>query len=374
MIQDMKKLKAEKAIALKSEALRLIWLLLIPIGFLLPNIAKHFPSAIEHYYSTALYRIINSVLHTITGIFPFSLSEIVLYSLIIFAIAYIAVWAILLIKNKSVFIKFCHSLVTLLIIFGVTLNAFYLMWGFNYFRPSLQELMQLEVKSRPVSDLEELCNYLATEAKALRGSLYEDANGVFALPDDISGCFERIPACYENIKSYNKIFTHKAAKPKYVLWSRGLSVMGISGIYIPFLAEPNVNVHQDALLIPASAAHECAHGLGIAKENEANFIAYLACVNSDDKYIQYSGYMLALIYSANALYANDEDAYLTLYESYNEGMRNDLRSHNEYWRSFEGPVEETVNKVNDNYLKHNQQESGVKSYGEMVDLLLAWHH
>lgn len=373
-MQEMKKRKSQNSFTLKSEAVRMLWLLLIPIGFTLPNIAKYFPTVIEEYYSTALYPIIISVIHTITGIFPFSLSEIILYSLIIFAIAYFTVWAMRLIKKKYAGIKFFHSLITLLIIFGVTLNAFYFIWGFNYFRTPLQELMQLEVKSRPISELADLCNYLATEAKSLRDNLHEDENGVFALPDGIDDCFERIPSCYENLILYDKIFTHKAAKPKYILWSRGLSVMGISGIYIPFFAEPNVNVHQDALLVPSSAAHECAHGLGIAKENEANFIAYLACVNSDEEYIQYSGYMLALIYSANALYSNDKDAYAALYDSYSEGMVNDLRSHREYWRSFEGPVEETVNKVNDNYLKHNQQESGVKSYGEMVDLLLAWHY
>ena len=50
----------------------------------------------------------------------------------------------------------------------------------------------------------------------------------------------------------------------------------------------------------------------------------------------------------------------------------DLRGYNEYWDRYDGQVEAAVDQLNDGYLKHNQQESGVKSYGMMVDLLLAW--
>ena len=53
-------------------------------------------------------------------------------------------------------------------------------------------------------------------------------------------------------------------------------------------------------------------------------------------------------------------------------MVRDLAHYNAYWDSFEGPVEEAATTLNDNYLKFNQQESGVKSYGMMVDLILAY--
>ena len=58
---------------------------------------------------------------------------------------------------------------------------------------------------------------------------------------------------------------------------------------------------------------------------------------------------------------------------YSEGMLRDLRDYNAYWDSFEGPIEEAVDNMNDNYLKFNKQENGVKSYGMMVDLLLAYY-
>ena len=153
-----------------------------------------------------------------------------------------------------------------------------------------------------------------------------------------------------------------------------MSYGGIAGIYIPYFAEANVNINQPALLIASSAAHETAHYLGVAREDEANFVSYLACTYSLDASVRYSGTMLALINCANQLYASDAELYRRLVsEYYSEGMLRDLRDYNAYWDSFEGPMEEAVDNMNDNYLKFNKQENGVKSYGMMVDLLLAYY-
>ena len=49
----------------------------------------------------------------------------------------------------------------------------------------------------------------------------------------------------------------------------------------------------------------------------------------------------------------------------------DLAAYRLYWQRYEGRAEEIASQANDGYLKHNAQQSGVKSYGESVDLLLA---
>ena len=51
----------------------------------------------------------------------------------------------------------------------------------------------------------------------------------------------------------------------------------------------------------------------------------------------------------------------------------DLLDHNAYWDTYRGAISEVSDKVNDMYLKANAQEAGTKSYGRMVDLLLAWN-
>ena len=81
--------------------------------------------------------------------------------------------------------------------------------------------------------------------------------------------------------------------------------------------------------------------------------------------------MLALLHSMNSLYAEDYEAFLTLYQQYDAGVRRDFDYNNWYWQQFEGPVAEVSDAINDTYLKINHQSDGVKSYGRMVDLLLA---
>ena len=51
----------------------------------------------------------------------------------------------------------------------------------------------------------------------------------------------------------------------------------------------------------------------------------------------------------------------------------DLRAANEHYAQYEGKVQDAAQKVNDTYLKAFSEESGVQSYGEAADLLIAWY-
>ncbi len=358
----------------KKQLLRLPWLLLIPLGLLMPRIAAIDPNGIERIYSSAVYPAISAAISSFTGLFGFSVCELLLYALVLFAILITVVPTILLAMRRIKLVRFISGLITLIIIAGAMLNAFYVIWGFNYSRPSLYELMDIPKKFHPVKALERLCIQLAAKADEIRPYLHEDENGVFMLSNGTESCFNKLPEAYIALGSENELFNRqKAATAKPVIYSRGLSAAGIAGIYVPFTAEPNVNVDQPALLLPSSAAHEMAHYLGFAREDEANFIAFLACMASDDYEIRYSGIMLALITCSNELSSYDRTAYARLIARYSDAMLRDIKDYNAYWKSFESPVRETATKINDNYLKSNMQSSGVKSYDLMVDLMLAYY-
>jgi hypothetical protein len=86
-----------------------------------------------------------------------------------------------------------------------------------------------------------------------------------------------------------------------------------------FTMEANVNVHVPDYSIPATMLHELAHLRGFMREDEANYIAYIAGMASDNVEFNYSATMLALISSGNALYRQDRDLYSTLRNSTREG-------------------------------------------------------
>ena len=348
------------------------WLLLIPLGFLLPRLAANSPWTVEKLFSQGAYPVISRIISAFTGLFGFSVAEAFVCAVILGVLFLLIRNIVLLAVKKQSFMRFFSFMLSMFIFAGAMLNLFYVTWGFNYSRPTLYQLMELEVKQRPDSELQQLCFTLADRAARLRTEVPQDENGVFYIAD-YRDYFDKIPAAYQNLSEDYAVFSSPAAAAKGVKASEGMSWAGISGIYMPYTAEPNVNVHQPALLLLSSAAHETAHYLGFAREDEANFIAYLACTYSYDPAVEYSGVMLALINCANKLYRSDANKFAPLREMYSDAMIRDLSAYNAYWDAYEGEVEEAFDSLNDNYLKFNQQQDGVKSYGMMVDLMLAYY-
>lgn len=143
------------------------------------------------------------------------------------------------------------------------------------------------------------------------------------------------------------------------------------GSFSPFTFEAHVNAHESDALLAATAAHEGAHLRGFAREDEANFIAYAVCMESPRAYVRYSGTLLALIYAGNALSEADPAAYAAVWAMYSPAVVADLRAYNAAWESYDGEAAEVHEQLNDAYLKANGQTEGVRSYGRMVDLLIA---
>jgi len=115
-----------------------------------------------------------------------------------------------------------------------------------------------------------------------------------------------------------------------------------------------------------------SHQTGIASEDEAEFTAYLACLYSSDPNVRYSGLVYALIVAGNALFEADSERYLAATSTYGDAIWRDFSAYNDYWDSFDGEVKQSADRRNDAYLKHNSQPAGILSYGESVDLLLAF--
>lgn len=87
----------------------------------------------------------------------------------------------------------------------------------------------------------------------------------------------------------------------------------------------------------------------------------------------YSGYLEGLTHLSNALYSADWEAWQEISRTLSPQVVQDWRDNSDYWQRYESPVEEAATAVYDGYLKHNQQESGIKSYGQCVDLLVEYY-
>ena len=342
------------------------------LGFSWPSVFAGQSAWVEAHYSETIYQGIRRVVSAITSLVPFSIAELMLYALVVGIPALLLIRLIQWLLRISDGKRFLRTIASVLLTGAIILNLFYVTWGFNYFREPLAQRLGLDVSTRPVEELEAFVWNTAKEASALRKTLPEDEQGVFAPTESMQSIFGKLPEAYAALTSDYPAFQPDPTRAKPVLWSRGLSWQGIAGVYIGLTAEPNVNADQPPLLLYQAAAHEMAHQLGLASENEAELAGYLACLQSDDPNIRYSGLAYALIVAGNALYSADSARYLAVTETYGDAIWRDFTAYNAYWKAFSGEVCESADKRNDAYLKHNAQQSGIKSYGEAVDLLLAY--
>lgn len=350
------------------------WLLVGPVFYLLFRLSFLWPDFTERVYSRSIYRILSQGISTATGLLPFSLAELLLYAFILFVIVYIIVMIVKTIMAKRAWwFELLGRLLALMCVFSCVYALFVGLWGFNYSRETLGRTLKLDTSPASVSELYSTCEALIAKANTLRAAVPEDESGVYA-PEFTKKDMMSATAVYYNLASVltgNTFLSGSYGGAKPVFYSTGLSYAHIAGVYFPFTAEANVNTDVPILYFAASSLHESAHQRGFAREDEANFLAYYVASYSGNASVEYSGTMLALSESMNQLYRNDKDLYFELREKYSEGLNRDLHNNFLYWQRYESPVNETSKAVNNTFLKANMQMEGVKSYGRMVDLLIA---
>ena len=347
---------------------KLPYLLFFPAALVLVELAKSSPEKVEKIYSTAIYPVISQVISFIFGFFKFSAAEVILIALVVLVPLGLV---FNLARKKDSGYHAANYAVNVLCAAAIGYFLFIAIWGLNYYRMPLGDIMEYDVRDSSTEELAELCEDLIDNANGLRGQLEEDVNGVLVLPYAEDEVFQMVNQAYRAYGEVNEIFAGRYSNPKPVFFSDKMSYTEITGVYIPFTGEANVNTNVMPMSLASTAVHEAAHQRGIAREDEANFMSYLVCRDYGDVYMQYSGTMLALIHSMNALAASDYEAFAGLAATYSDGVRRDLTANNEFWKQYEGKTAEVAENVNNAYLESNNQEDGVKSYGRMVDLLLA---
>lgn len=350
----------------------MIWfVILIPISFALITLAKAFPQIIELIYSMKIYRFISQPLSKITGVIRFSLGEILFYIFIVWiAIKLFNFLKALFLNDKRLVFRCLKQIASVL---SLLLFLFVSLWGLNYYRLPLAQTANLDNANFTKEDLEQLCIYLIEEANSYRTDIKEDPSGVMRLSQGKIYSISKADLGYKNLSADYPMLKGNYGKPKIVLASKLMSYAGIAGIFFPFTIEANVNGDVPDASFPSNIAHEMAHQRGYAREDEANFISYLTCTANPDIEYKYSGTLLALIHSTNALYSVDPESSIELRQHYSLGLQRDLKDINNYWNQFDGPIERASNRLNNSYLKANNQKDGIASYGRMVDLLLSYY-
>lgn len=259
---------------------------------------------------------------------------------------------------------------------GIVFLWFMIGCGTNYYRHEFAYYSEYDIRESTTEELYDMCMDLAQRTNDARSHLDIPQGEVYCMDGILSP--SELAADTGRAMDVLELYWPQAGfggyypKTKAALISRIMSEFNITGFYFPWTVEANVNVDVPDYSIAATMCHELSHLRGFMREDEANYLGYYACVHSDSYHLKYSGYMLALVYAGNRLYADSPELYYELVRTYDDGVWLDLLANNEYWAQFEDTVySEVGEKVNDTYLKANNQKDGTRSYGRMVDLLLA---
>ncbi len=346
--------------------------LLWPLGGLSLIFARWSEDFAETVFAQGIYPLWHRLAAAATGWLPFSLAELLLYALLLFVPWALISWLLHIKKAKKRGPVLWNGLLNGLCALGVVLFLFVFGCGGNYYRSPYAQIAGMRLGEATTEDLYGLCQSLSQQAAQLRESLPEDRDGVFTLSCTPQALGEQAVQALNELSKTEPLLSVNHARPKPVFFSKGLSYLGIAGFYSPFTAEANLNMDAPDYGLGASMCHELCHGAGFMREGEANYLAYRACLSSPEPALRYSGLMLALSYSANALRKAAPELYGEVYDGFSQGMRRDFAANTAYWTQFEdSPTSKLGEQVNDAYLKANKQSAGTQSYGEMVELLLA---
>lgn len=342
----------------------------------------------------------------ITGIFPFSVGEwmivaglLVVLMAILLGCSMILPWC----RHSEGYCRgvkgyFCFFAWTLLAVFAImTLNCTMIYHGSTFSEKYFggeqeQQEMTLEERTEELlqiyNDIVAHCNTLSAEMERDESGAVVYSGGVDSRGRVVDMEDKAIDVMQSLGKTYGQLDGYYP-RPKAMFFSDFMCQMYMCGYYFPFSMEANYNDVMYLMKKPATMCHELAHIRGYIYEDEANFIAFLACVESDDATFQYAGYLSVLNYVANDLYKTrlaDPESYAEAREAVHplqllqQVQEDNIFVTQEEWDRINGKAvvdTETVDNVSDTLtdasLKMNGVSDGMVSYNRVVELLLQWY-
>lgn len=229
-------------------------------------------------------------------------------------------------------------------------------------------------------DLAVLRDYIVKKCNELSMKMKRDDSGAVVYDGDLvteaTKAMKKLGEDYEQLSGFY-------VTPKYLSCSEFFSQQNIMGYYFPFSLEANINSVMYITNVAPTVCHELSHTKGFMYEDDANFIAYLACINSEDTFLQYCGYLSVLNYVNNDFYesiGHNKNEYKKHVRISDMVADDNIFLTREDWQEVEkkaiiktSTVKKVSNAVMETTLKANGVEQGMQQYNEVVSLLLDYY-
>lgn len=261
----------------------------------------------------------------------------------------------------------------LMAVICMLLSMFVFTFATGYHGRTLDQKLELEQKEVSAEELYQTALILAQKVNEEHENMTYGADGFSVMPYSLSEMNDKLLTAYDSFCEKHAFIDHYDTRIKPVMLSELMNYTHITGVYSYFTGEANIDIAFPDYTIPYTAAHELAHQRGIAREDEANMVAFLVCMESDDAYIRYCAYLNMYEYVANALYRANPDLYAKVRATVEADVRSEMVAYNNFFSKYQDSTASSVSgAVNDTFLKFQGTE-GTASYGMVVDLTVAYY-
>ena len=329
-------------------------------------LARSYGDLLDAFYPYVT-RWLQGVLSAISGIFPFTLWQVIAILLVLLFLATL----VLVIRRKKSVIRYMGWVLAIVSLGWCAHTGIY---GLNFHASKLSQDIRLESRELTQADLENALIYFRDQANALAEKLPRDAQGNL-IYDDFDTLAQQAGNGFENLtKRGYAVFAGTTQPPKKLLWSDLYTSMGICGVSMALTGEASVNPKIPNMSLPFVMCHEMSHRLCIALEDDANFAAFLACQANEDIQFQYSAYYMAYRYCYNALAKADPTALTDIHAGVNPLFRRDLKLYDDFFAKEKKEVATAVaGAANNAYIQASGDKNGTASYDLVVTQLVNWH-
>lgn len=324
---------------------------------------------VEHYYTYGLYPVFSRTLRFLFGWIPLSIGD--LFYLLAFTYLVVKTYKFLLVLKKRKVAEYL-SWVLLKKLLRLTLGiylVFNLLWGLNYNRQGIAMQLKLEVRPYSVEDLDTITTALQQRLNVFAARVSPAHRKQL---NHNKPLFAQGVAAYQQAQKSLPFLTYHPASVKPSMFSHIGHYFGFTGYYNPFSGEAQIKTSVPFFLKPFVVTHEIGHQLGYAKENEANFVGFLACRQSKDPEFCYSVYYDMYSYAIRELYRRDS----VMAKSFKERLHPQVKKDNDelidYLHRSANPVEPYISAFYDEYLRWNNQPNGKMTYNEVIAWLIAY--
>lgn len=383
---EEKNSNAEKENRKKGKAIPLFWKLVIITAFvisILLGIAVVFQGFAD-WYRAGVFRGISFIMAHISGLCPISVGEIMIFIGIIMVLLFIA--AIIIgcfsnsvckrIRNYYIRVAVC---VVLYVYASETLNCFILYRGETLEERFISQGAEYEAVTTDA--LKSLHQNVVKRLNELSEEFKRDEDGYIILSQSRQREYQTVcKQALQNLSDEFSLLKGYYPEVKMIQSSDFMTQQYLLGIYFPFSMEANYNRRAYITNMPVTFCHELSHMKGYILEDEANFIAYIACIGSEDLFMQYSGYLSVLGYIERDLLPQLTKEEMMEMEWENEQVIcDDIFVKKEVFEEIEQNsilstdfISDATDTFLDTNLKLNGVSEGVRSYSQVVKLILLY--